>query len=137
MLLREVVELLAHRFPLVLIEVSDQFTLDDLDELFGHVEGYIDKRVRFAMAVRVLNMNMPDVGTLKHAAAWVRENKDGMAAYCLGTSILLESAALRGALRFVNALIPPPSPQACFGTWEATETWALDRLEKASLRAAP
>lgn len=123
------------RFPLVIMEIRDAFTMDDADAVFGYMAEQIQKERKFAIAIRVDGVGVPSTSTLKHAAQWIAENRTGVSAFNVCIGIHLESAALRGALRFLNTLSAPASPQESFPTWEETEAWTTEQLEAAGLGA--
>jgi hypothetical protein len=77
---------------------------------------------------------MPSVTLLKHVAAWHKRMADPLRLYCVGAGVVIGSAAVRGALGFVNKLSSPPYPQQLFATTEEAEAWCKQQLDAADRR---
>jgi hypothetical protein len=116
------------RFPLVEFEFRDCFDVAEIDSYTQVMDGFFAGKQRFACIVLADDLPMPSVAALKHMGAWVKEHGAPMVAYNLGTALVLESAVLRGALRFVNSIAPAPSPQAVVSRYAEAEAWAIARL---------
>lgn len=93
----------------------------------------MDRGERFGFAVRVVDMHLPPVAVLKKVGAWLRDLDAGLRAHLVCSGIMLESAALRGGLRFVHAISPSPAAFKTFATFEETEAWVVAQLQAQGL----
>jgi hypothetical protein len=116
------------RFPLVEFEFRDNFDVAEIDSYAAVMDGYFAGKQRFVCIVLADNLPMPSVTALKHMSAWVKRSDVSLAAYNLGTALVLDSAVLRGAVRFVNSLAPPASPQTVVSRYAEAEAWAIAQL---------
>lgn len=108
-------------------------TQEDVDRLVAYFEQVFAGDGRIAFAVRLSGLHVPSASVLKSISGFSARSRSEMATHMVCVSLCIQSAALRGALKFVNAMSQSPIPQMSFATWEETEAWAIARLEEARL----
>lgn len=121
------------RFPLVIGEVRHGLSEADIRTLTDYMDERFKAKQRFAMVFDPTGLGIPNPTLLKEIAGWVRDRRQEMSDYCVGLALYLQSPALRGAMKFINRLAPPPNPQAIFGSLEETIDWARGQLADAGL----
>lgn len=120
-------------FPLIRATFRGAINREDVDRLLDPLNELMDEGRKFALILRAEDAPVPEMGVLKHLAQWLRTRRDDMRRYGACIGLHLDSAALRGALKFINTMVTPPNPQAAFATIEETEAWVEARMREAGL----
>jgi hypothetical protein len=118
-------------FPLLVVVFKDSFGPEEWHELTARQERYYAEGLKFAMVVDTISLSLPDLALLKEIGAWVQANESNMRTYIVGTALHIPSAVVRGALKFVNQISPPPSPQVTAKSLSEAKAWARERLKEA------
>lgn len=121
------------RFPFIKVTLRGAMTTEVTDEWQAMVEGLFAENKRFGVAYDFIEVPMPEVAILKRLAAWSKSQYDNASKLIVCSGIHIESPVLRGALKFMNALAPSPSPQAVFSTIEDTDAWVVEQLAGAGV----
>jgi hypothetical protein len=116
------------RSPLIFLEFRGQLTMADVEAYEDYWAKKFAAGGMTGSVVRAIDVPMPAVAVLKRLAMWVEDNKVVLPQRSIGTAMCLESAVLRGAVRFINTLAPSPAPQAVFSTWDEAVAWTSERL---------
>lgn len=122
------------RAPLIIQEFRGALSMDDVRAFEDDWAARFAAGERTGAVVRAVNVPMPSIATLKQLAAWVDQNRARLQTHSVGFGMCIDSAVVRGAVRFINTLTPPPIPQAVFATRPEAIAWTLARLEQAGLR---
>jgi hypothetical protein len=118
------------RFPLVVFTNRDEFTGQDAVDFEDHMAGLLARGERFATVFLSIDVKMPEPRVLRRLSRWMGEVAEQRGALEVCAAVYLSSTFIRGALRFVNQLAPPPMPQELFADPDEAIAWVLDRLER-------
>lgn len=124
------IEIDESEFPLVLVHFRDAVGQDDWDAYVAMSHRHFDAGSRFGLALRTTDLSMPPVGLLKQIGKWVNGNGETMRRHMVCTSMCVPSALIRGAVKFINRVAPPPVEQALFADWDETLAWAQLRIRE-------
>ena len=94
------------------------------------------KRV-VAYLMHTVDLGVPPVRVLKGFANWGQANQDLCQQYIAGLGMWFQSASIRGAMKFINSLVPPPAPQLVSKDYFETLTWLEGRLQERGLEVPP
>lgn len=117
------------RFPLVRITFTGNKSTDQ------NFQTYLDQTKacyrhgkKLAMIFDASSATIPALSHQKMQANWLKENKNLMQEYCLGTAYVIPNAAIRGILKLIFSFQTQPVPYKIFQTYEEASTWvnALD-----------
>lgn len=123
------------RLPLLVLAFEGELAADDVDRYEDALRERLSAPQPFAMVITAKDVPMPPVALLQRFAGWMRGHHDAMAAHCVAVGMHLDSAVLRGAVKFINKIVSPPSPQGIFATLEETEAWTRGQLLNQGLEA--
>ena len=121
------------RFPLVVMTNRDEFTADDALKYEDTLDALYARDERFALVFLSVGVKMPEARILRRLSVWMRERRRERRTLEVATAVYLSSTFIRGALRFINQLAPPPSPQEVFDSQEAAMSWAQEMLASESM----
>lgn len=121
------------RFPLVELEVREQFGAEDCMRFKDTLDRFFTEERRFGLAAHVVDLSMPEVAVLKEVSSWMSARESCFRTYMVAFGMTMTSAVVRGALAFVHRLAPPPYAQKVFTVREETEAWVMGRLRDAGL----
>lgn len=122
------------RAPLIIQEFRGALSLDDVRLFADFWAARFANGERTGAVVGAKDVPMPSLATLKQLAAWVDDNRSQLQACSVGFGMCIDSAVVRGAVRFINTLTPPPIPQAVFATQAEAIAWVTERLEQEGVR---
>ena len=125
------VEIDESTFPLIEVQFTDEFGPEEWTAFTAMQERYFAEGKKIGVVVIADKLGLPELSLLKEVSAWVKANEDNMRSYVIGTSLHIPSAVVRGALKFVNSLAPPPSPQHVAKDLSEARRWVRDRLRRA------
>ena len=117
------------RFPLVVFTNRHEFTGQDAVAFEDHMAQLLARGERFATVFLSMDVKMPEPRILRRLSRWMAEVAEQRATFEVCAAIYLSSTIIRGALRFINHLAPPPMPQEVFGNPEDAIEWPMQRLE--------
>jgi hypothetical protein len=116
------------QFPVVYVRFDGTPTEDDVEGYIALLQRHFSAEHRFAILLETASMGVPAVRLVKRIAVWLKENDDAFGRHVVCLGFVTSSAAMRGAIRFVNSLAPPASPQQAFGDLESARNWIGEQL---------
>jgi len=125
-----VIEIDESEFPLVLVHFRNGVGQDDWDAYVSMSQRHFDAGERFGLALRTTNLSMPPIRLLKDIGKWVNVNGETMGRHMVCTSLCIPSPLIRGAIKFINHVAPPPVEQALFSDWDEALSWAHKRIRE-------
>lgn len=111
-------------FPLVRITFTGSKSTDQ------NFQTYLDQtkvcyrhEKKLAIIFDASNASIPALSHQKMQANWLKENKNLMQDYCLGTAYVIPNAAIRGILKLIFSFQTQPVPYEIFETYVEAEAW--------------
>lgn len=93
-------------YPVVVIEVVDGITDEDVDRLLADGERWIAMGQPYATVYVASKVSLPSSRNLRRLASWMREHKEELDRYHRCAVYVTGSAMLRGFLRALFSLQP-------------------------------
>lgn len=116
------------RWPIVVHTVLGAPSNAAVDEYIQRASEVLEKRKAHVTILDARRTQVAPAYTRQRARAWIRENRDALAAHCLGTVYVIDSSLLRFVLMKTLLFVRLPTPyHVCEGLDEAI-VWARQRL---------
>ncbi len=125
------------RSPLLFVEFRGALTNADADAYLELIGTRISMRERFGLVLHAVDVPVPNLATIKRISDWMRTHNDEVMRCHACLALQLESAALRGVLKFFNTIVAPACPQAVFSDAVAAEAWVRAQLAREGLMVPP
>ncbi|UJP64343.1 STAS/SEC14 domain-containing protein [Mongoliitalea daihaiensis] len=108
--------------------VNIQFTgTKSTDENFqAYLQGTKDcyrNQEKLGIIFDASNASIPSLKHQQMQAAWLKENKNLMELYCVGTAYVIPSAAIRAILRVIFSFQKQPVPYEIFESTKEAKNW--------------
>ncbi len=87
-----------------------------------------DNRQKIAIIFDATNAIMPSLKHQKMQALWLKENKELMEKYCIGTAYIIPNIAIRTVLKMIFSFQSQPVPYRVIKTNEEAMTWVKNLL---------
>ena len=116
-------------FPLITIQFTGAKSTDEnfIAYLQENKNCYRHKE-KLGIIFDATNASLPSLKHQQMQAAWLKENKGLIEAYCLGTAYVIPSAAVRSILRVIFSIQKQPVPYQIFEHVSEAEIWLQSLL---------
>ncbi|ERM80867.1 hypothetical protein P872_11160 [Rhodonellum psychrophilum GCM71 = DSM 17998] len=111
-------------FPIVRIRFTGNKSNDQ------NFQSYLDQTKacyrfgkRLALIFDASNAGIPSMSHQKMQANWLKENKELMQDYCVGTAYVIPNVAIRAILKMIFSFQKQPVPYQVFENEEEAEAW--------------
>jgi hypothetical protein len=122
-------------WPIVVFTLREGAKASDFSEVFARFESAVfTRRERYVCITNVgMLHNVPGAQDRKAIAEWVEKHADYVRRWELGSSTVIRSAVVRGALTALFWIQKPPTPQTAHGTLRESIEWGLAILDQAGI----
>lgn len=121
-------------FPLVEVSIRDGHRDQDFAWLMRRFERLFAQQLRYSLLIdaSTLTQSLSPTGR-KIVTDWQLANLHGTARWNVGTSVVISSGLVRGALTAMNWFVQQPVPMHYPATISAAVDWCVERLEAESI----
>ncbi len=118
------------RFPLVVIQLHDRLTDEDVQAFMAGGERWIGRKTPYALVLVPHRMALPEIAQLKTLVKWMNEHAEGLDTYHRIIAIATDSPMLRGGVKAIFKLRQLYAEQLVTADQEEAIVWATRRLEE-------
>ena len=114
---------------MVRVEIAGAITMEESEDFFVRMaERNAEGRAPVIMIWDSTESKMPSMDVIKRWLAWLDENQETTKQNCLALIHVIPSAAVRGVLKFMNRVSPPPVETHLVRRRDEAESLACERL---------
>lgn len=126
-------------YPLVLVVCRDGFSMSEMEECLMPSEEAFRRKKPFVTLrdFRAMRSGGADALQRRRLAQWQDEWRAHIQTYCLGIATVSSSPLIRGAMRAIFWMSPPPSPEEVFADLPSAARWLEERLRSAGVATPP
>jgi hypothetical protein len=117
-------------WPVVILRVVD-LDGEGVKAMLTACDGILDRRERHASVFVIDERRLPPLDAVRRSASWLAQRHDDVRRYSSGVAFVCSSAAIRGSLRVVFRIVPPPVPTHVGDSLEVATHWARERRGRA------
>ncbi len=118
-------------WPFVYMRLEGELTASDVHEMRAAYDRVFARGESFVSLSDIRHvLGVPGAVERKLVADWMRDIEPEMQAHCLGSSNLMRSSLVRGALTAIYWVFTPPVPQQHPARVADSVTWCLARLDE-------
>jgi len=118
-------------FPLVLVRFTGEKATDENFPLYlDEVEAAYDRKNRIGILFDATHATLPGLKYQKMQAQWLKDHKQLMQNYCVGTAYLIPNTLIRNVLKAIFALQKQPVPYNVCGEMTEAEQWLQTQLDQ-------
>lgn len=116
------------RWPIVIVSFGGQCTDREFADYLAQLDAYYTRAQKMAVILHTLPGYTPRRVDDQAQARWLKERRELLKQYCVGTSFVFHSMAMRFLLSAVFVVQPLPMPYQVCATLEEALRWSRDRL---------
>lgn len=126
------------RFPLVVTRFPPTWDDDQIQAYFAAVTRLHEREERFVHLTDLSAAeDMSSAAMRRRAAEFMAKERERSGRLCVAACQVSNSAVIRGAMRAIHWITPPPHKNAVFATFDEAVRWCLDEARAAGLAVPP
>jgi len=124
------------RWPIVVHRTLGAPPDHEVDAFLQRANGIMRRREKHVVVFDSLLAGVPSAYMRSRCIAWLRENRPGLDAYCVGTGLVFRSPALRFVMSGVMLAQWHTTPHRVCASLEEAVVWARRQLPETAAGAA-
>ena len=128
------VEINDRRWPIVVLIFEGVPSEEAFDSYLRELDRIYARGQRHVTIVDARKGGLIPRSMRRRQGEWLKENREVIERYSIGTVTVLGSPVLRFVLATIYLIQPPVVPNVIVSTWEEGLSWALAQLQKEGLR---